>query len=101
MRISERSKGQVEIPHSMLRHGVTISVMPKIPDYYTKHAIKWVTQYNPHLGGKIHSSICRQILPVATQAHSDFLSCHVKCDASEVADNIHTLSEKATRNRDK
>ena len=34
-------------------HGVTTTVMPRIPNYYTKHKGKWVTEYNPSLSGKL------------------------------------------------
>jgi hypothetical protein len=30
-------------------HGVTTTVMPRIPNYYTKHNGKWVTQYDTKL----------------------------------------------------
>jgi cyclic pyranopterin phosphate synthase len=35
--------------------------MPTIPNYYTKHKGKWVTQYNPCLGGNLPldvSTVC-------------------------------------------
>jgi hypothetical protein len=56
--------------------GVTTSAMPKIPNYYTKHTRKWVTEYNSCSGGKLplHVSTdsirdrpteCTKKLPVA------------------------------------
>ena len=34
-------------------HGVTTTAMPRIPNYYTKHRGKWVTEYNHCLSGKL------------------------------------------------
>jgi hypothetical protein len=63
-------------------HGVTRTVMPKIPNYYTKGKEKWVTQYNPCLGGKLPLHVSTRVLLilwVPKRLHDSELSLFVFC----------------------